>query len=91
MKEQNLPPLSFLLKKLNNYNMEAKEEANKLIAEFSLDILKTIGHTLSMDMVKEMAKNSAISLSKQIMRMQYSDKRHWQNVINEIELHGKDQ
>lgn len=95
MKEQNLLPLSFLLKKLNNYNMEAKEQAKLMIAEFSLNILAIMGHEINMDKITAIAKSTAIlSVDKTITTITHWCPAHilnfWMNVKKEIENHGKD-
>ena len=80
--------------------MEAKAQANLMIAEFSLAVLATMGHKIDMDKVTLIAKASAnLAIDKIIkalnpqdfgleMEIAFEQINHWQEVKQYID--GKD-
>jgi len=75
--------------------MEAKQQANFMIAEFSLAVLASMGHEINMDKVTLIAKSTAIlSVDKTIETITHwcpaHILNHWMNVRKELENYGKD-
>lgn len=75
--------------------METKEQAENLIAEFSLNILAEMGHKLPMNEVTGIAKRLAIAaVDKIINQITHWCPAHilnfWMNVKKELENYGKD-
>ena len=80
--------------------MEAKQQANLMIAEFSLVVLAEMGHKIDMDNVKAIAKSSArLAIDRIIMVLNpqdfglemeraYEEINHWKDVKQYID--GKD-
>ena len=75
--------------------MEAKQQSDLLIAQFSLAVLAEMGHKIDMDKVTAIAKGSAIlAVDKMIEEVTHWCPAHvlnsWMNVKKELEAHGKD-
>jgi hypothetical protein len=75
--------------------MEAKQQANLMIAEFSLAVLASMGHEINMDKVTLIAKSTAVlSVDKIIETITHWCPVHilnyWMNVKKELESNAKD-
>ncbi len=73
--------------------MEAKAQANLMIAEFSLAVLATMGHEINMDKVTLIAKSTAaLSVDKTIATITHWCPAHILNYWMDVkkELDGKD-
>ena len=73
--------------------MEAKQQADLMIAEFSLAVLASMGHEINMDKVTLIAKSTAaLSVDKIIATITHWCPSHiliyWMNVKKELD--GKD-
>ena len=73
--------------------MEAKQQADLMIAEFSLAVLATMGHEINMDKVTLIAKSTAaLSVDKIIATITHWCPAHILNYWMDVkkELDGKD-
>lgn len=78
--------------------MEAKQQANLMIAEFSLAVLASMGHEINMDKVTLIAKSSAILAVDKILSVlkDYTvdyfiqgTYEYYEDVKKELEAYGK--